>query len=199
MTDLPDTNLAADDVADAPDDAVTDEGAASAAPAGDDAPAAPSRRAALVQRLEEEGDVAADYLEGLLDIADLDGDIDMDVEADRAVVAIVGTGLDPLVGPSGKVLDALQELTRLAVQTQTGERTRLLLDVGGFRAARRTELTEVGRKAAERARGGERVELEPMSAFERKVVHDAVAAAGLTSESEGVEPARRVVVLPPSA
>ncbi|WP_407938184.1 Jag family protein [Motilibacter peucedani] len=153
----------------------------------------------MVQRLEEEGDVAADYLEGLLDIADLDGDIDMDVEADRAVVAIVGTGLDPLVGPSGKVLDALQELTRLAVQTQTGERTRLLLDVGGFRAARRTELTEVGRKAAERARGGERVELEPMSAFERKVVHDAVAAAGLTSESEGVEPARRVVVLPPSA
>ena len=157
-------------------------------------------RAATVKRLEEEGDVAADYLEGLLDIADLDGDIDLDVERDRALVAVVGEGLDPLVGPNGKVLEALQELTRLAVQTQTGERTRLLLDIGGFRAERREELTKVGKDAAERARSeGTRIVLEPMSAFERKVVHDAVAAAGLSSESEGAEPARRVVVLPLSS
>lgn len=187
------------------DDALGDDATPSPDPdaegsAGSGDGAAPGGRAGLLQRLEEEGDVAADYLEGLLDIADLDGDIDLDVEADRAVVAIVGTGLDPLVGPTGKVLEALQELTRLAVQTQTGERTRLLLDIGGFRAARRTELTKVGADAAERARSGsERVVLAPMSAFERKVVHDAVAAAGLSSESEGVEPARRVVVLPPSS
>lgn len=177
----------------------------SATPADDDVQdegsvAPKSGKAALVERLEEEGDVAADYLEGLLDIADLDGDIDLDVEADRAVVAVVGEELDPLVGAKGKVLEALQELTRLAVQTQTGERTRLLLDVGGFRAARREELTKVGNEAAARARAeGKRVVLEPMSAFERKVVHDAVAAAGLTSESEGAEPSRRVVVLPPTA
>ena len=148
-------------------------------------------------RLEQEGEIAADYLEGLLDIADLDGDIDLDVEGDRASVAIIGTGLDDLVGPNGKVLEALQELTRLAVQAKTGERTRLMLDVGGYRAARRTELLEVGKDAARRAREtGERVVLPAMSAFERKVVHDAVAAAGLRSESEGVEPARKVVVLP---
>jgi len=156
--------------------------------------AAPSSR---IARLEQEGDIAADYLEGLLDIADLDGDIDLDVEGDRASVAIIGTGLDDLVGPNGKVLEALQELTRLAVQAKTGERTRLMLDVGGYRAARRTELLEVGKDAARRAREtGERVVLPAMSAFERKVVHDAVAAAGLRSESEGVEPARKVVVLP---
>ncbi|RZS91225.1 spoIIIJ-associated protein [Motilibacter rhizosphaerae] len=162
-----------------------------------EAPAGTSGRPPLVQRLEQEGDAAADYLEGLLDIADLDGDIDLDVEGDRASVAVVGEDLDDLVGPGGKVLEALQELTRLAVQTSTGERSRLMLDVGGYRARRRTELTEVGRDAAERAKSsGERVVLSPMSAFERKIVHDAVAEAGLRSESEGVEPARRVVVLP---
>jgi spoIIIJ-associated protein len=147
--------------------------------------------------LEAEGEVAADYLEGLLDIADLDGDLDLDVEGDRAMVAVVGTGLDELVGPDGKVLDALQELTRLAVLRETGRRSRLMLDIAGYRQARRDELTAAGTAAAEQVKAsGEPVRLEPMTPFERKVVHDAVAAAGLRSESEGEEPARRVVVLP---
>ncbi len=152
-----------------------------------------------VSRLEEEGDIAADYLEGLLDIADLDGDIDMDIEGDRAVVAVVGTGLDNLIGATGKTLDALQELTRLAVLTKTGERSRLMLDIGGFRAARRAELTELGAEAAQQARNtATAVHLAAMTPFERKVVHDAVAAAGLTSVSEGVEPSRHIVVQPPA-
>jgi spoIIIJ-associated protein len=147
--------------------------------------------------LEKEGEIAADYLEDLLDIADLDGDIDMDVERDRALVSVVGGDLDHLVGRNGTVLEALQELTRLAVHAQTGVRSRLMLDVGGYRAGRKAVLTELGRSTAETVRStGEKVRLEPMSPFERKVVHDAVAAAGLTSESEGEEPHRRVVVLP---
>lgn len=152
-------------------------------------------------RLEQEGEVAADYLEGLLDIADLDGDIDMDVEADRAAVSIIGDGsgrdLQKLVGRDGEVLEALQELTRLAVHRETGERSRLMLDIDGFRARKREELAELGAKAAKEAQdGGEPVKLRPMTPFERKVVHDAVKAAGLRSESEGEEPQRCVVVLP---
>ena len=148
-------------------------------------------------RLEEEGDIAADYLEGLLDIADLDGDIDMDVEGDRAAVSIVGDGLAHLIGQNGEVLEALQELTRLAVTRETGERTRLMLDVGGHRAARRAALVSIGAEAVEQAKStGQGVRLSPMSPFERKVVHDAVAAAGLRSESEGEEPNRCVIVYP---
>ncbi|GGQ71093.1 Jag family protein [Kitasatospora griseola] len=155
----------------------------------------------VLARLEREGDIAADYLEGLLDIADLDGDIDMDVEGDRALVSIVGEGddrtLQRLVGQDGEVLEALQELTRLAVHRETGERSRLMLDVAGFRARKRAELAELGADAAERVKSsGEQVKLRPMTPFERKVVHDAVAAAGLRSESEGEEPQRCVVVLP---
>jgi spoIIIJ-associated protein len=151
----------------------------------------------LQDRLEREGDIAADYLEELLDIADLDGDLDMDVEGERAVVSIVGADLQQLVGDQGKVLDALQELTRLAVYRETGERSRLMLDVSGHRAARRRELEELAAATvAEVKETGERAALRPMTPFERKVVHDAVAAAGLTSESEGVEPRRYVVVLP---
>jgi spoIIIJ-associated protein len=147
--------------------------------------------------LERESEIAADYLEELLDIADLDGDIDMDIERDRASVSVVGGDLDHLVGPGGAVLDALQELTRLAVLTATGERSRLMLDIGGFRAGRRAVLTELGSATAEKVKeSGEPVRLDPMNPFERKVVHDAVAAAGLRSESEGEEPHRRVVVLP---
>jgi spoIIIJ-associated protein len=147
--------------------------------------------------LEQEGEVAADYIEGLLDIADLDGDIDMDVEGDRAVVSVVGATLDELVGDDGEVLEALQELTRLAVHRQTGTRARLMLDVGGFRARRRSELAELGKSvAAEVARTGESRKLGAMSPFERKIIHDAVALAGLRSESEGEEPNRRVVVFP---
>ena len=147
--------------------------------------------------LEREGDIAADYLEELLDIADLDGDLDMDVEGDRASVSIVGGDLSRLVGRNGEVLDALQDLARLAVLRETGERSRLMLDIGGHRARRRTVLEGIGRDAVEQAKAsGERVALTPMTAFERKVVHDAVAAAGLASESEGTEPKRYVVVLP---
>ena len=151
--------------------------------------------------LVREGDIAGDYLERLLDIADVDGDIDMDVENDRAVVAIVGDGLTALVGPGGTVLEALQELTRLAVVQQTGVRSRLMLDIGGWRARRKAELAEIGTRTARRVlEAGEPVQLAPMSPFERKIVHDAVArVAGVASESEGVEPERRVVVLPAGA
>ncbi|GAA2757372.1 spoIIIJ-associated protein [Actinopolymorpha rutila] len=148
-----------------------------------------------IARLEGEGDVAADYLEELLDIADIDGDIDLDVEGDRAMVAIVGGDLNLLVGQDGEVLEALQELTRLAVYRETGERSRLMLDVGGYRAQRRTDLVALAEKVVEEVRAsGEPVRMAPMTPFERKIVHDAVAAKGLTSESEGEEPDRRVVV-----
>src|SRR5580658_3908 len=147
--------------------------------------------------LENEGEIAADYIEGLLDVADLDGDIDMDVEGDRAVVSVVGATLDELVGRRGEVLEALQELTRLAVHQQTGARTRMMLDVGGYRQRRRAELAEAGKDAADEVRRtGEAKRMWPMNPFERKIVHDAVAAAGLRSESEGEEPDRRVVVMP---
>ncbi|HVU61894.1 MAG TPA: R3H domain-containing nucleic acid-binding protein [Mycobacteriales bacterium] len=148
--------------------------------------------------LEREGDIAADYLEVLLDIADLDGDIDIDVEADRASVSIIGDGLDSLVGPGGATLDALQELTRLAVYRETGVRSRLMLDIGGYRARRRAELAKIGQEAAERVvASGQPERLAPMTPFERKVVHDAVATVeGVVSESEGEEPERRIVVQP---
>jgi spoIIIJ-associated protein len=147
--------------------------------------------------LEQESEVAADYIEGLLDVADLDGDIDMDVEGDRPVVSVVGATLEELVGPHGEVLEALQELTRLAVHRQTGARSRIMLDVGGYRARRREELAELGKHTAEQvSRTGVPQRLQAMTPFERKVIHDAVAAAGLQSESEGEEPDRRVVVLP---
>ena len=150
-----------------------------------------------VQALEEEGEIAADYIEGLLDIADLDGDIDMDVEGDRAIVSVVGATLDELVGDDGEVLEALQELTRLAVHQKTGVRSRLMLDIASWRRRRREELAALGDKVAKRVlESGEREELAPMTPFERKIVHDAVAAvSGVHSESEGVEPGRRVVVL----
>ncbi|RNL75398.1 protein jag [Nocardioides marmorisolisilvae] len=154
-------------------------------------------RPSRTKRLEQEGEIAADYLEELLEIADLDGDLDMDVEGDRATVSIVGADLPQLIGDKGEVLEALQELTRLAVYRETGERSRLMLDVSGHRAARRTTLEEkAAAVVAEVKEKGDSVSLEPMSPFERKVVHDAVAAAGLKSESEGVEPRRYVVVLP---
>lgn len=152
-----------------------------------------------ITQLEEEGEIAADYLEELLDIADLDGDIDIDVENGRASVAVVADAgvLDRLVGEDGEVLDALQELTRLAVQSETGERSRLMLDVAGFRAARKAELQALTEEAVARVLAtGEAQRLEPMNPFERKVCHDVVAAAGLVSESQGQEPRRFVVVLP---
>ncbi|WP_082593959.1 R3H domain-containing nucleic acid-binding protein [Phycicoccus sp. Soil802] len=159
------------------------------------------RRPAKVADLEREGEVAADFLETLLDIADLDGDIDVDVDGDRAAVSIVDSdeGRVPrrLVGQDGKVLEALQELTRLAVQSATGERSRLMLDVAGHRAERRSTLVELAHAVIEQVKAtGEKAALDPMTAFERKVVHDEVLAAGLSSESDGVEPRRFVVILP---
>jgi spoIIIJ-associated protein len=187
-------DLPADDAADA--DGADADGAGESAdaeqPDGEGDPQEPT-----VSELEEESEIAADYVEGLLDVADLDGDIDMDVEGDRPLVSVVGATLSELVGSRGEVLEALQELTRLAVHRQTGRRSRIMLDVGGYRARRREELAEIGRAAAEEVgRTGSARKLAPMTAFERKVIHDAVAAAGLRSESEGEDPDRRVVVLP---
>lgn len=144
--------------------------------------------------LDTEGDIAADYLEDLLEIADLDGDIDIFTEGDRAHVSIV-TDSELLVGEDGAVLDALQELTRLAVMTETGKRSRLMLDIAGFRDRRRTDLSVLAQEAiAEVNHSGEPVRMMAMNPFERKIVHDIVAKAGLFSESEGTEPNRRVVI-----
>lgn len=174
---------------------VTD--AASVGVSGDDE-TAPTNATSL---LEREGEVAADFLEQLLDIADMDGDIDVDVDGDRAAVAVVdseeGRVSRRLVGTDGKVLEALQELTRLAVQASTGERSRLMLDVAGFRAERRAAIVTIAQAAIVTVKStDEKVAMDPMTAFERKVVHDEVHAAGLSSESEGVEPQRHVVILP---
>jgi spoIIIJ-associated protein len=149
--------------------------------------------------LVQEGDVAGDYLERLLDVVDYDGDIDLDVEAGRAMVSIDGgDDLAKLVGPRGAVLEALQELTRLAVQQQTGARSRLMLDIAQWRSSRRNDLSELGRATAQRVlASGEPVRLQPMTPFERKIVHDSVAAVdGVRSESEGEEPQRCVVIFP---
>ena len=187
----------ADEFAGAGDDAGYDAGDGAGEPGLDPEPGAAAPGLTDVADLELEGEVAADYIEGLLDVADLDGDIDMDVEGDRAVVSVVGATLDELVGQRGEVLEALQELTRLAVHRHTGNRTRIMIDVGGYRQRRRAELAETGRDAAaEVKRTGVPKKLWAMNPFERKIVHDAVAAAGLRSESEGEEPDRRVVVLP---
>jgi spoIIIJ-associated protein len=146
--------------------------------------------------LETEAEVAADYLEELLDIADLDGDIDTYIESDRAHVSIVSDS-EVLVGANGEVLDALQELARLAVMSETGSRSRLMLDVAGYRERRRAQLMRLAAEAVSQAQNtNARVPLAPMNPFERKIVHDAVVAAGLTSASEGEEPKRHVVVHP---
>ncbi|MDP2014843.1 MAG: R3H domain-containing nucleic acid-binding protein [Actinomycetota bacterium] len=148
--------------------------------------------------LDQEGEAAADYLEGLLDIADLDGDIDIDIDGSRAMISIVEAksgDLSHLVGENGEVLDAIQELTRLAAARETGERSRLMLDIAGFRAQRRADLVELAKTAiAEAQRTAAPVSMNPMTPFERKIVHDAVAEAGLVSASEGDEPQRRVVI-----
>lgn len=178
-------------------DGATDTGADAAVAADDFADEESEGDDVLVQ----EGDIAGDYLERLLDLLDYDGDIDLDVEAGRAIVSIDGgEDLEKLVGQRGQVLEALQELTRLAVQQDTGVRSRLMLDIAGWRADRRRELRELGRTTAERVvSSGEPVRLQPMTPFERKVVHDAVAEVdSVTSESEGEEPRRRVVVIPDS-
>lgn len=160
-----------------------------------------ANRASKMERLENEGDLAADYLEELLDIVDLDGDIEIDVENGRALVEIVTGDAEPdrrlrrLIGRHGEVLEALQELTRLAVQSQTGERSRLMLDIAGYRSNRRLELRElVERLGAQVQETGDPVQLNPMNPFERKVCHDKAAEMGLYSESEGIAPNRYVVL-----
>lgn len=156
-----------------------------------------SEEKTAVTSLEEEGDIAADYLEGLLDIADLDGDIEISVENERAALVIEGGDLAHLVGGDGEVLDALQELTRLAVQTATGERSRLMLDIDGFRADKKSALAKLAEETADEVKSkGKRIKLAPMNAFERKVIHDTIQKIGLTSESEGEDPDRCVVVMP---
>lgn len=169
-----------------------------ATPATDGVEPPAPKKADLEERLVAEGEIAGDYLEELLDLLDFDGDIDLDVEGDRAIVSIDGgEDLTKLVGRKGEVLDALQELTRLAVHQKTGERSRLMLDISRWRRRRRDELAALGEQIARRVlESGEREELTPMTPFERKIVHDAVAAVdGVRSESEGAEPSRRVVVL----
>lgn len=195
-----DTELATDPSADPSADPTTPVVADEGTTDSSDAPHVKGKSARTAQ-LEREGEVAADFLETLLDIADLDGDLDVDVDGDRAAVAIVDSdeGRVPrrLVGQDGRVLEALQELTRLAVQAETGERSRLMLDVAGYRAERRAALVALADTAIAAVReSGQKQALEPMSAFERKVVHDVVAAAGLVSESEGVDPNRHIIILP---
>jgi spoIIIJ-associated protein len=196
MTDADTTERSAE-LTEAKLDEGLDEGANDTVDEGEETAAAGSGDD-LEERLVAEGEIAGDYLEELLDLLDFDGDIDLDVEGDRAIVSIDGgDDLNKLVGRKGEVLDALQELTRLAVHQKTGERSRLMLDIARWRRRRREELAALGDKVARRVLdSGDREELSPMTPFERKIVHDAVAAvAGVHSESEGVEPSRRVVVL----
>lgn len=183
----------------ADDAAQSGEESSNGTAANDDSAEAASSRRSRTELLEEEGDIAADYLEELLDVTDLDGDIDIDVGDGRAQLAILndegGDGLDVLVGRDGQVLTALQELTRLTVQAQTGQRSWLMLDIDGYRDRRKDDLRQVAQDAVESVRsGGEPVSLRPMNSFERKVVHDVVAKAGLRSESEGEGDRRHVVV-----
>lgn len=181
-------------------DAVGTTGTAGSADTADAADTAetPETDEERMRRLEEEGDIAADYLEELLDITDMDGDIDIDVDGDRASVEIAGADrLATLNRPKGELLDALQELTRLAVQTRTGARSRLMLDIGGFRAEHKGSLEELAEQAVAQAReGGEAVPLRPMNPFERKVVHDVAKREGLRSESDGDGKNRHVVIYP---
>ena len=194
QTGMTDTDTNGHDIDEAPTEEVLEE--ASEDTAADDGDT--GTEADTEERLVAEGEIAGDYLEELLDLLDFDGDIDLDVEGTRAVVSIDGSDdLNKLVGRKGEVLDALQELTRLAVHQKTGVRSRLMLDIASWRRRRRDELAALGDKVARRVlESGEREELAPMTPFERKIVHDAVAAVqGVRSESEGVEPSRRVVVL----
>jgi spoIIIJ-associated protein len=195
-----DTQVAVDDDLEvaATEDAAVDQPVQPGEPDQPGEPGEPGEPEDLEERLVAEGEIAGDYLEELLDLLDFDGDIDLDVEGNRAIVSVDGSDdLNKLVGRGGEVLDALQELTRLAVHQKTGVRSRLMLDVASWRLRRREELAALGDKVAHRVLdSGEREELRPMTPFERKIVHDAVAAVpGVHSESEGAEPSRRVVVL----
>jgi len=192
------------------DETVTDTSTPSAEQSAEETASAPAAESAGTEETKKsesvtsdsdlfrQSEIAADYVEGLLDILDYDGDIDELVSSGRPMVEVVGGRLNSLVGTRGATLEALQELSRLAVFRQTGSPSRLLLDIGGYRATRRKELGAIAKNAAEKVKEfGEPVRLEAMSAFERKCVHDVInALAGVESESEGVEPSRRIVVRP---
>ena len=158
--------------------------------------AVPETEASTTNQLEEEGEIAADYIEELLDITDLDGDIEIDTRGGRAYVSVNSsedTNLRVLAKP--ETVNALQDLTRIAVQTKTGSFSRLILDVGGSREARASELTTLVEKAVERIEAGaESAALPAMSSYERKLVHDIVAERGFVSESEGEGRDRHTVI-----
>lgn len=146
----------------------------------------------------DEGDIAADYIEELLDIADLDGDLEIDVRDGRTYVSVVTEGESNLQRlRSAEAVDALQQLSRLAVQAETGEFSRLILDVDGSREARKRELDELVEKAIARIEdGAASAALPPMSSYERKLVHDVAAERGYSSESEGEGRERHTVIRP---
>ena len=146
--------------------------------------------------LDDEGDIAADYIEELLDICDLDGDIDIDTRGGRAYISVNASGDSNIrVLSKPDTVNALQELTRLAVQTKTGAFSRLILDVGGSREARQAELGRlVDAAVAKIEAGDESAALEPMSSYERKLVHDIVAERGFVSASEGDGRDRHTVI-----
>lgn len=156
-----------------------------------------------VEQLNEEADIAADYLEGLLDIADYEGDIEMGVRNNRPMIQIVAdddTDIKNLIGRNGEVVDALQQLSRLAVQQKTGERSHLIVDVDGFLKRKRQHLRDMALDAVDEVREtGESVSLRPMNSFERKVIHDTVRDEGLRSRSHGEEPRRYVTVYMPAS
>lgn len=151
-----------------------------------------------IDQLNEEADIAADYLEGLLDIADYEGDIEMGVRNGRPMVQIIAdddTDIKHLIGCNGEVVDALQQLTRLAVQQKTGERSHLIVDVDGFLKRKRQRLRDIALDAIDEVHDtGEPVDLKPMNSFERKVIHDVVREEGLKSRSHGEEPRRYVTI-----
>ncbi|OZG49174.1 protein jag [Bombiscardovia coagulans] len=151
-----------------------------------------------MEQLNEEANIAADYLEDLLDIVDYEGDIEMGVRNHRPTVQIVAdddTDIKHLIGKDGEVVDALQRLTRLAVQQRTGERSHLIIDVDGFLHKKRLNLRKATLDAIEETLAtGKAVDLNPMNSFERKIVHDLVREEGLKSRSHGEEPNRYVTI-----
>ena len=151
-----------------------------------------------IEQLNDEADIAADYLEGLLDIVDYEGDIEMEVRNGRPSVQIIADDdrdIKHLIGRNGEVINALQQLTRLAVQQSTGERSRVIVDIDGYLKEKRRRIKELALDAVDEAREtGDVIELRPMNSFERKIVHDTVRDEGLKSRSHGVEPKRYVTI-----
>ena len=198
MIDQQNTNDEQSQIEDAELEATTEDAVEAASDAADSSDSG-DREPRSVKALEEEGDIAADYLEELLDIFDLDGDIDIDVRQGRAYLAISSedpqSNLSLISDPD--TVEALQELTRLAVQVKTNSFSRLILDVGGSRQKRADDLARIVNRIIDKVKDqGEAVHMKPMSSYERKIVHDLVSGAGLISESEGEGKDRHIVVKP---